>query len=163
MHVESLPPALFPQFRSGPLSYHAQAIEAMQAMRAAAGFQAVRHIVPDVMNAALVGKGRYEARISLPPQSYVWAFAGTSDQAAGFKVQIVDLGTKAEWFSQPIRWDNLTGQGATPEGLSFPLYILPKPRLVLEPGLLSVQVTNLAAVANPIQLVVFTAEPVWKP
>ena len=93
-------------------------------------------MIPDASNTAVFPLGMFEQRITVPVQSYVWAFAAYCEQAAGFKVQIYDLGTRSQWFSEKLAFENLSGQGTTPEGIVFPLYILPTPRLVIEPAVL---------------------------
>ncbi len=156
MH-DSLNPQLYPQFRDS--AYHLQALEALRTLREAAGYSPSLHLVPDASNTAVVPRGRFELRISLPVQSYVWALAAYSEQAAGFRIQIVDLGTGQKWFSQPIPNAMAGGEATTPEGISSPLYVLPKPMLVIEPALLSVQIENLADVLNTVQVVLFVVEP----
>lgn len=154
--MDALSPRLYPQFRPGFGRYFTHALEAAKPLRLAAGFEPRWTVVPDTSNAAVYPSGTYQARVSLPARSYLWALAGYSEQAAGFELQITDLGTRAVLFSSRVNFNNATGQGTTPEGISFPLYIPPKPHLVLEPGQLSVEIRNLAAVANQIQLVLFS-------
>jgi len=124
----------------------------------APGYQPAWHLVPDRGNAAVIGHGKFRAQVTLPPGSYVWALGGYSAQPEGFKVQITDLGTGTPYFSAPISHAAITGQAAV-AGVTFPLGILHKPRLVIEPAVLSVEVQNDSANANQIQMVLFTAEP----
>jgi hypothetical protein len=155
--MDSLDPKLYPQFRPRFGRYHTYALDAMLALRHAAGFEASWHVIPNASNTAVIALGRFEQRISVPPQSYIWGFAAYSQQ--GFQVQIYDLGTSEPWFSQPLNYQNLSGQGSTPEGITSPLYLLPAPRLVLEPGLLSVQITNLSSQVNTIKLLMLMVTP----
>lgn len=100
----------------------------------------------------------YEARIQLAPGSYLVGFTGSSSQAAGFQVQ-VRQGSN-ELASSLINHANITGgASASPQGLYNPQFLLPKAAIITPPGVLSVQLWNLATVSNTIQLVVFVAVP----
>jgi hypothetical protein len=156
--MDSLDPQLYPQFQPSFGRYHKYALEACRPLRFALGYEGRQHVIPDASNTAVIGNGRFESRISLRPQSYLWGLVGYSEEVEGFRVQITDLGTGAKLTSERINHANLTGQGTT-SGISGPLYLLPAPRLVLEPAVLSVQIENLSASTNTIQLVLLTAEP----
>ena len=55
------------------------------------------------------------------------------------------------------------GSGST-AGIKNPLFVLPAPLLVIEPGLVAVSVTNLSSAANSIQLCLHAAQPrFWRP
>jgi len=125
----------------------------------APGYEPIAHRIPDADNVAVIGKGKFESRLTLPVESYVWAFSGYSSDAAGFKVAITDLGSGSSFFNGRIKDTLLSGQGQLVAGSAFPLVILEQPRIVIEPGLISVQVENLAAGVNQIYLVLWTAEP----
>jgi hypothetical protein len=125
----------------------------------APGYEPHQHRIPDADNTAVVAGGKWETQVSIPIGSYVWALAGYSGQAAGYRVAIRDDGTRTPFFARTYH-AGITGQGETIAGQAFPFAILDKPRLVIEPGLLTVQIENLdTANANGIQFVIFTAEP----
>jgi hypothetical protein len=150
-------PWLYSQWRPRRLGYHTPALEALRAL----GQRRLRpelHAVPPAGAGAVGAYAALEARLSLRPVSYVVALAGTSSQAAGFEAQIRQ--GQRLLCSRRIRAENLTGgSGASPEGASSPLFLLPKPLAVIEPGLLTVQIVNLAAADNTVQLVLFVAAP----
>lgn len=123
------------------------------------GMEGTAYVMPELSASALAANGGIGIRLSVPVGSYVWGFSGWTQQAAGFDVQITDHSYNNTWWPAPIRWDNLTQQGATPEGIQTPLFILPEPRLVIDPGALDIQIRNLAAVPNQVQLVVFVVQP----
>ncbi len=124
----------------------------------AAGYEPGAYRIPDADSTAVVARGKFEARVSLPVSSYVWAFSGYSSQSAGFRVKITDIGTGGDFGARTFS-KVLTGEGQTIAGGAYPLAPLDKPRLVIEPGLLTVQVENLASAVNEIYFVLWTAEP----
>jgi hypothetical protein len=99
-----------------------------------------------------------QTQIELKPNSYVCGFEIQNQQPAGCQLQIVDLGTNTPFFSGPISSLSLV-QSAPVAGISFDPIWLPKPRLVLTPGQLQVQIRNLSANANTIEFILFVAEP----
>ena len=124
----------------------------------AAGYEPRILAVPNASNVDVAARSTYEEQVNIDPGSWLWALSGNSNQAAGFKAQITDMQTGANLASKPINYHNCTGQGSA-SGVSSPLHILSRPRLVMEPGLLAVQLINLAAVQNTIQLCLWTAVP----
>ena len=142
--------------RIHPTRYHDPALAELHALIDAEGYE--ERIIP--VSATLAATvGLQEARVSVLVKSYVCGFTSFSTQAAGYSVQVIDLGTRYEYFAYEIKHQNISGQGTTPEGITFPLHLLPKPRLVLEPGLLSIRLQNLAALSNPVQFCLWVIEP----
>ena len=125
----------------------------------APGYEPHAHRIPDADNTAVVAKGKFESRVSVPVGSYVWAFSGYSSHADGFRVRVIDTGTGAGFWSAMVKDTLLSGQGQTVAGAAYPLVPIERPRLVIEPGLLTVQVENLADAVNQIYFVIWTAEP----
>ena len=151
-------PLPLPQFRPLALRYHTRALAALRALTAEGGFRPNAYPMPDEPNQTLPAGAPIEIKLSLPVGSWLWAFAATASDSAGFETQVIDLREGAPLWGTPADWRNVSGQGTT-EGITFPLWILPAPRLVIEPGLLSVKLRNLATVANTVQLVAFVIEP----
>lgn len=147
-----------PQFRPMPGRYHTAALAALRAVSAEPGTYANAYPVPDAANAVLAAGQPIEIRLSVPVGTWVWGFSATSSAAAGFEAQVIDLREGAPFWGQPVNYANVSGQGSA-AGITFPLFILPAPRLVIEPGMLSIKLRNLAATSNTVQFVVFTIEP----
>lgn len=116
------------------------------------------HVVPDRGNTAVIGAGKFRAQVTVPVGTYLWGLGAYSASPDGFLCQITDLGTGTPLFNAPISWKAITGQAAV-SGITFPLFIFHRPRLVIEPGLLSVEVQNNSASSNEIQLVLLAAQP----
>lgn len=128
--------------------YGTVAINRLEVIRAAAADHRPRFVaVPDEKNIAVPARRTYDAQVWLRPGSMIWALSGWSEQSAGFRGMLTDAGTGERMFQQPVRMD------------SSELYLLPQPRLVIEPGLVLVTLINLAAVENQLQLCIWYAEP----
>jgi hypothetical protein len=156
--LPSLNPRQFPQFQPVSGRYHTHAIEAMRALRHVAGFRPLLYAVPDISNAAVPAGAPHEAKVTVPPQSYLWAIAATSSDTDGFDFQIRDNRNKRDLFGKRTIYLNASGQGSS-QGIAHPLFILPKPRVVLAPGELTIQIFNRAILANTIQIVLYFAIP----
>ena len=148
-----------PQFRARSNPYHLRAVPELLRVTRAAGYQPGAYSLPGPDKESLPAKAILPIRLSLPVGTYLWAWAGSSSQADGFRVRINDLRQNANFFKGNVNWKNLTYQAATPEGIIFPLTILPIPRIVIEPAALHIVIENLSASTNVIQFVLFTAEP----
>lgn len=122
----------------------------------APGYEPALYAMPGTENANLAPNATHEVRLSLPPESYVWAWSAYSQ--AEFRLQVTDAGTRTPFLSAPCPHKAVTGQG-TIQGITFPLMLLDPPRLLIEPAVLTIQMTNLAPVANLIQFVLFCAVP----
>jgi hypothetical protein len=146
----------YPEFK--PSSYHQAALDHLVRVTRAPGFSPAAYPLPPAANATLGARDRIDVRLSLPMGSYVLGFSGSWSDPAGFRVQIVDLRNNAPFFHQPVNAANLCPQGQT-QGIWLPVHYLPRPRLVIEPAILSVQIENLASGPNTVEFVVFTAEP----
>jgi hypothetical protein len=151
-------PLTLPQFGRGPLRYHARALAELRRITQTPGYQPGGYPLPDEANADMPANALIEIKLSLPVGSYIYGFTGASQRIEGFEVQIVDLRHNAPFFRAPVLWNNITAQGST-QGITHPLFLLPHPRLVIEPAVLTVQIKNLSASSNQVQLLILTAEP----
>lgn len=150
-----------------PGPYHATALKAMMPTLQATGLRPLVTVVPDSTGAAVAAKATYEDRVTVPAGSLLWAMSGTSSAAAGFTVQVTDAGTKKPLFSQPPFFSNATGQGSVSvpdcsgalQTLAHPLFVLPRPLVILPPGQVGLQINNLAAAVNILQVCLFFAAP----
>jgi hypothetical protein len=148
--------------------YNETAEAAMRALDGAAGYEPLVVAVPAASDAAVPALSTYEPRISIPANSLLWGLSGVSAAPEGFTVQLTDTATKKPLFSQPISFGNATGgQGSLSfkncygqaQTLTDPIYRLVRPLVILHPGIVSVQIVNLAAAANKLQLCLHFATP----
>ena len=159
--IDRIDPRRYNQFRN---PYHRRALIALEPLRKALGYEPRHEVIPNQQDAVIAKQGVYDHRVTVPAGTWLWGLAGTSQQPEGFSVHITDFATKTTLWSGPISYTNLTGQGSVtlqdPTGanitIATPLNVLPKPRPIIEPGLLNVQITNLSAVnTNKVQLVLY--------
>jgi hypothetical protein len=81
-----------------------------------------------------------------PEDCWIEMLVASSSQAAGFAAQFYDTGPQALWSNTPILFNNHFGSGQRP-------FFLKKPYMLTPNAQLQCRVTNLAAVANAVQLV----------
>ncbi len=158
-----------PQFVQGVGRYHRPALAALMPLRQALGYGNRREVVPDSANKAVGPVATYEQRITIPAGSFLWAIAAASGQAQGFRMQVIDMASGRGLLSQSADFTHTAGGTGYPLGIRDctgaavhirqPLYVLPKPRVVIDPGMLKVQVTNLANAVNLLQVVLHFATP----
>lgn len=111
--------------------------------------------------------GTFVGNVSVEPLSYVTMITGFSDQPSGFKLRIYDKGAKADIIDrQFISSRNIASQmegvfpGVTPADTPFGPYMLISPFIVLNPGSLQIEITNLSLLAANIQILLGCAIPV---
>lgn len=155
----NLSPPRYPSFPPWQNPYHQRAWEAGAAVRLADGYQLEAHCIPNESSVDVAATSPYEGKVKLYPPSWVCGFTASSSQTAGFEVQLRDAGTGQELFSGRILHSNLGGQNLSPGRVADRMWRLPIPRVVVEPGLLVVQILNRAAVQNTIQLVLWVVAP----
>ena len=113
------------------------------------------YLVATPANSAVTASNTVEEQVSLPPGSWLLGFAGVSENAAGFRVQILDPDSRTVIWSSPPNYQNVTGPDPT---MPNPVRYLTSP-LFLPGGFLRVQVRNLAGATNNIQFTLYTAVP----
>lgn len=110
----------------------------------------------------------FEGLISLPAHSIVISMSGFSTDAAGFKFQLYENGSKQNLFGRTYArdsstlgsYDNLDGTITinTPMGPAW----LTDPLIIMPPGRLVGQVTNMATVTATIQIYLQVAVPITR-
>lgn len=135
-------------------SYNSHAIDALDLLRQAEGYKPRFACVPDESNISVPARKQFEGQLWIQPGSIIHSIACTSQQADGFRLQILDAATGERFFATPQRFDPLASDTFRNQRA-----ILAQPRLVLEPGLFNVTVTNLSSSDNQIQVTIFYAIP----
>jgi hypothetical protein len=119
----------------------------MLALRHASAEMAV-HPVPDEANSNIPGLATFDQIIGLEANSWLIGFSATSQQALGFTVQITAQGIPI--FSKPVHHTALQGT---------PVFFCPIPRALIVPEL-AVRLVNLSAIANNLQVCIWTIHEV---
>jgi hypothetical protein len=154
----------FHQFRN---PYHSRARQSSEPLLRALSYRPRVQVVPDRQGASIAIKGSYEGRVSVPVGSALWAISATSAQAAGFKLNLLDAGgaplaSEAAFFSMIASGPTTTqlkDSAGTLKTITNPLFVLPKYRILTEPGLIRAQIQNLASVTNSVQVALHFALP----
>jgi hypothetical protein len=100
-----------------------------------------------------------EDKIQVPAGSWLVGFSAVSDQTAGFRFRLFDVG--ADDYALSEYWDsNRTGAQDNTDTDPAKPYILPEPYCVVSPGMLQISLVNSATVANNLQLLLHFAIPI---
>lgn len=144
----------FPQYRTG---YYPAAL---QAAIAALPDGLVPRLHPVPSRGGTLGAGvPFTEKVRSKHGAYLIGFTGSSDQAAGFSLQIRAAASGELLCSEAIKDVNLTGGTGASQGVYNILHILPRPWIAVQPAELIVELLNLATAAATIQLVLWMAEP----
>lgn len=151
-----------------PYHYHAACLGQSEVLRRANLYRARWVVMPDDAGTPIPAYDTFEAQIKIQPGAYLWGFQLT-EFSAGFVpvaatdaiIQVTDACTGIPLFS-----DYAAGSGFTPfsavaadaHGGIAP-HLLTQPRLVMEPGLLNVEIANRAVTAMRCQLLLCFSEP----
>lgn len=141
-------------------SYWRRALESLAQFANHPDFELRAYVVPGPGNDTLPVQGVITYRLSIPAGSHIVGMAAYSSQADGFTVNLVDQRYNAPFFQRAVKFSNAAGPGSTAEGPSIPFAAWPSPRLVIEPGEVAINLRNLAAAANTVELVLYTLEPI---
>jgi hypothetical protein len=161
---------LNPAIRYRPGYYIASALGSMDVLRRANTYRPKWYVQPDDEHATLPAYQTLEYQLRVTPRSYIWAMMINQfglnapfpqANADDVWVQITDTCNGIPFFSDFVR-----GRGfqslqnvVTDERNAMLPYLFTQPRLILEPGLLAIEIANTAAVAIRPQIILFSAEP----
>jgi hypothetical protein len=163
---------LNPSIRFRPGYYMASALGSLDVLRRSNTYRPKWYIVPDEEHLTIPAYQTLEYQVRVTPRSYVWGmilnqfginppFANLAINADDVWCQITDSCNGIPFFSDFVRGRGFqTFQSTLPDQRNAMLpYLFSQPRLILEPGLLGVELANTAAVAIQPQLILFSAEP----
>jgi hypothetical protein len=161
--IDRTAPGRYQQFRT---PYGRNLLSAHEALRKAIGYTPANQVIPDQQHTALASLATWDHQVTVSRGSWLWGISGSSGEAEGYRIQITDLSTRENLFSDAVLWKNIAPQSANdptvknaagaPFTLSNRVAYLPIPRPV---ELLNVQLTNLSANPNTVQLVLWILSP----
>jgi hypothetical protein len=161
---------LNPTIRYRPGYYMASALGSMDVLRRANTYRPKWYVLPDDQDSTIPAYQTLEYQLRVTPRSYVWglivnqfALVAPFAQANADDIwlQITDTCNGIPFFSDFVRgrgFQTLQGTPTDQRNAMLP-YLFTQPRLVLEPGLLAVEMANTSATAIRPQIIIFTAEP----
>jgi hypothetical protein len=161
---------LNPAIRYRPGYYMASALASMDVLRRANTYRPKWYTLPDDEHTTIPAYQTLEYQMRVTPRSYVWglminqfglALPYAQTNADDIWVQITDTCNGIPFFSDFVRgrgFQSLQNVATDQRNAMLP-YLFTQPRLILEPGLLAIEMANTAAVAIRPQIILFSAEP----
>jgi hypothetical protein len=161
---------LNPSIRCRPGYYMASALGSLDVLRRANTYRPKWYVVPDEEHSTIAAYQTLEYQLRVTPRSYVWGMIlNQFNLVAPFAqinadtvwCQITDSCNGIPFFSDFVRgrgFQTLQATVTDQRNAMLP-YLFSQPRLILEPGLLAVELANTAATAIRPQLILLTAEP----
>jgi hypothetical protein len=160
---------LNPATRYWPGQFFPGALAQMEILRRANLYRPRWFVVPDDFNQPIPPYGTLEYQIKVGPASYLWGYRfvnlGPPPEReelapADIYIQITDSCTGIGLFSEFVNGSASALYQTAPQrrGAQFP-YLLPQPRLILEPGLVNVEMSSTSAEEVTCQLTLLFAEP----
>lgn len=160
-----------PAIRCRPGYYIAAALASMDVLRRANTYRPKCYIIPDEEHLTIPAYQTLQYQLRVTPRSYLWAMILNQFFTEGDHIfqanandvwcQITDTHNGIPLFGDFVRgraYQTLQNTVTDQRNQMLP-HLLTQPRLILEPGLLAIDLANTAAVAIRPQLVLFTAEP----
>lgn len=122
---------------------------------------------PTGSNILIPAQGTYVGNVSVEPLSYIIAITGYSNQPEGFKIRIYDKGAKADIIDKQFIYSTMLASnmqmllgGTAYENVATGPYLLTSPLIILNPGSLQIEITNLSVSDAMIQIMLSCAFPV---
>jgi len=154
--TDALNPLAKPGFsqNNNPYAYAQLKDPIMQALRLAQGIQPRAYVGPDDRGRSVPAGQTVDFEVPIEPNCYVWALNASSLPPTGgdigsteFLFNVIDSGTGAAFFSQPISSRNFNASitGLNNSGVSGnrgPLFLLSKPQLYVPPNYPVIRVIN---------------------
>lgn len=152
-----------------PYHYTAACLSQSEVLRRANLYRARWVAMPDDLNTPIPAYDTFEGQIKVVPGAYLWGFqcnqfnaAFALVAAADAIVQVTDACTGIPLFSDYAAgsgFSNFSAAAGTDARGGIAPHLLTQPRLIMEPGLLNVEIANRATTALRCQLLLFFAEP----
>lgn len=147
------------------MSYYPLALQQLNIIRRANLMRPRWYVVPTDQNSPIPAYQTTEYQVSVTPGSYLWAVSVTAYDdnydtidADDLLIQITDACSGIPLFSDFASGSGLAMNQASAQGYPIPP-ILATPRLILEPGLVTVEVSNKGTAPINAQAVLYFAEP----
>ena len=150
------------------MNYYPIALAQLETLRRANLLRPRWFVLPDDQDTPIAAYQTMEYQVSVSPGSYLWAInAVTYDSSYdpitsdNILLQVTDSCTGVALFSDFATTRGMSTQPNAPVNpLGYPIpQLLAAPRLILEPGLVTVEIANRSAASIITQVVLFFAEP----
>lgn len=151
-----------------PYDYYPTALGGLEILRRTALYRPRWYVIPDTINQPIAAYDTLEYQVHVQAGSYLWGYQftqlevvrGTYTIVTGddMLVQVTDACTGIPLFSDFVIDFGLLVPSGNAQGRPIP-NLLSAPRLILEPGLINVEIANRDSAAITCQLLLLTAEP----
>ena len=153
-------------YRPSNRNFFTHALAQMDVLRRASNYRARWWVIPDAQGQPIQPYDTFDFQCEVADRSYLWGYnfviiktVNPSQQViannlANIQIQVVDSCTKVPLFQDYASGAN-TG---TSFEARYPVILLSRPRLILEPGLVAVSLTNTTANTITCQLILLFAE-----
>lgn len=157
-----------------PYHYPAACLNQSSVLRRANLYRARWIVQPDDLNTPIPAYDTFEGQVHIMPGSYLWGFQVTQFEAGTFIlvaaadviIQVTDACTGVPLFSDYMAGSGFSPFSAAPGapadarcGMGMAPHLLTQPRLIMEPGLINIEIANRATTTTRCQLLLFFAEP----
>ena len=162
---------LNPSIRYRPNWYFPMALGQLDILRRANTYRPKWYALPDEFNTPIPAYETREFQIRLTPGSYVWGLLANQFEPDNqtpytkiqptFCIKITDSCTGIGFWEDFVKAAAFSGEQATAgdyRNMMLP-HLLTQPRLIMEPGLLAVEIANPDATDLTCQLLILSAEP----
>jgi hypothetical protein len=148
-----------PQYRLNVSRWPGRQMEKLKPWRDSTMFSVRQHCAPARAETTFQDGESKEHQASVLPGSFLQSITGDSDQAAGFRFQLINAATDELLFESDVASGELAGAAVAPFNQPGPCLLpdggLPFPH----GGQIIIRRTNMAAVSARCQLVLWIAEP----
>ena len=158
---------LNPNIRYYPNQFFPGALSQMDVLRRANLYRPRWFVIPDDYNQPIPAYGTLEYQIKCGPESYLWGYRFVQVDSefvevapSNIYIKLTDSCTGIPLFSEFVGGAHASFYQTTsvPTLIQAP-YLLTQPRLILEPGLVNVEMSSTSSAAVYCQLAVLIAEP----
>jgi len=159
---------LNPNTRYYPNLFYPGALSQMDLLRRANLYRPRWFVIPDDFNQPLPAYGTLEYQIKCGPASYVWGYRFIKTalpyyletEPTEIFMQMTDSCTGVPFFSEFVGGAHAAFLQTVPTPVLVQIpYLLTQPRLILEPGLINVELSSTSSSDTYCQLLVLIAEP----
>jgi hypothetical protein len=148
-------------FRNMPFEYPALALGQIELLRKARNLRPKWYQFPTLTGTnafpSIGARGSYEKQIRVLSGSWLWAYT----MFGAFSFQVTEQATNRKYaFDYELTQTAVGGQFGAVPGVKSRLCMIGEPWLILDPGLVNVELYDTTAALNMQELVLWFAEPV---
>lgn len=153
-------------YRPGVKTFYTNALAQMDVLRRASNYRARWWVLPDIQGQPIQPYDTFDYQVEVADRSYLYGYNFTTilttfhDETISNDNARIQINATDSCTNVPIFQDYCSGANGSTSftDARIPLILLSQPRLILEPGLVSVSMTNTGPNTITCQLILFFAE-----